>query len=463
MKEIDKLEISELGLPKRSEIELSDHTLNIIDCLVKRPKIIISKSVENPLYVNDLFISSFKEFEIEGVLSLIKKMHFLDRMDKFELVFSHGDKKILYQFECSKVIYHHLEASFIFGIDNTNLQKQKSLDERIILLSDSILRINNSIDIRDQVSKTLDLVLLEALKVLEKGTFGSIFLVQNDQFRIISYFGYSKEVESFVLPITDSFLYIATKGKMDQITLIENIPDNYQVIPLKTSFGEYAKLATSIVAPINYQGQLYGMMSIDSIYTDAFNESDLELFRIIRDNIQVIISNQLFFLEKSTQALTDQMTGLYNRHYLMEQFGNLLERSIRYNEKFCVAILDIDNLKEINDLYGHLAGDHIIKSFALSLQNTSRRSDIIARFGGDEFVAIYLMTNEEEIQKKLESINNSLMFKLGDKTINLKFNFSYGISSFPRDGSNYVDLINFADERMYQKKLINKRKENKNG
>lgn len=463
VKEIEKSTISELGLHKRSEIEISDQTLNIIDYLEKRPKIIVSKSMPYPLYIDGLFNAIFEEFELEGVLSLIRKMHFSDRMDKFELVFTHGDKKILYEFECFKVKYHHQDASMIFGVDHSHHQKNKSLDEKIIQLSDSILKINNSIDIRDQVAKTLDLVLVEAQKVLEKGTFGSIFLVQNDQFKIISYFGFSKEIEDFILPIADSFLYIATKGKMDKITLIDNIPDKYRVIPLRTSSGEYANLLTSIVAPLYNQGQLYGMMSIDSKYPDAFNENDLELIRIIRDNVQVIISNQLFFLEKSNQALTDQMTGLYNRYYLMEQFGSLLERSKRYQEKFCVVVFDIDNLKEVNDLYGHLAGDQIIKSFALSLQSTSRRSDIIARFGGDEFVAIYLMTDLEEIQKKLESINSSLMFKIGDKTLNLIFSFSYGISSFPRDGSSYVELINYADERMYQKKLLNKQKVTKDG
>jgi len=452
MKVYENQIINELGLIKHNDIEINDQTLVIINHLVKKPKLIITKSSVKPLYTDDLFIETFKDYFNEGTISLIRKMHFTDRMTKFELVLSYKEKKQLFEFECFNIIYQQSEATLIFVDDITFKLNVKTIDQRVIQLSNSMLKINNGIDIRDQIGKTLDLVLIEALKVVVNGTFGSIFLVKDDYFQIFSFIGFSDEIENFKLPIADSFLYHATEGKMDQITIIDGIPQKYKVTQIKTSSGESAKLLSTVVAPIYYQSQLYGMMSIDSQYSNAFDENDLELIRIIRDNIQVIISNQLYFHERSQQALIDHMTGLYNRRYLSEQSLSIFERAKRYSEKFCIVVFDIDNLKRINDQYGHLAGDHVIKTFASNLLSISRRSDIIARFGGDEFVAIYLMSNEYEIKTKLDAMDKNTTYSIGTNRIELSYSFSYGIASFPQDGDSYVDLINIADGRMYIKK-----------
>lgn len=451
--------IDKTGLLVKNEIEVTEETLNVIIQLVRKPILIFSKLDERTLFTDESFKQTFSNFGLQSAIEIIKKIVFEDHVRSFENIFSYESHRVMFFFECNDILFQQQESILIFATKMDLEQNAKSTDEKIINLSKSILNINNTIDISDNVSKTLNLVLIEALKVFENGNFGSIFVVQDSNFKIMAHSGFSSDINNFKLPIRDSFLYVETHGKMDRIVLIKDIREKFTVFPTKTSTGEFTEITTSLVAPIYFRGSLYGMMSIDSEIPNAFSDDDFEIMTFIRDNVQAIITNQLSFLERTHQALTDPMTGLYNRLYLNEYLEMLIERSKRYNEKFCLVVFDIDNLKNINDQYGHLAGDHIIKTFATDLQKSVRRSDVLARFGGDEFVAVYLMTDEEEISRKLNALNKHSVYETNDQEfIELEYAFSFGISTFPHDGLNYSDLINIADSRMYQTKIENKEK-----
>jgi diguanylate cyclase (GGDEF)-like protein len=200
------------------------------------------------------------------------------------------------------------------------------------------------------------------------------------------------------------------------------------------------------------------MMSIDSNSDQAFGPDDFVVMTFIRNNVQTLISNQLTFLERTSQALTDNMTGLYNRHFLVEHFNTILERSKRYEEPFSVVVFDLDGLKVINDRFGHLVGDTMIKTFAKSLQHNTRRSDILARYGGDEFLAIYLMADEAELKVKFSHLDRIMTIKDPEnKVFEQHFDFSYGIATYPQDGATYAELIDVADSRMYEMKMLHKK------
>ena len=117
---------------------------------------------------------------------------------------------------------------------------------------------------------------------------------------------------------------------------------------------------------------------------------------------------------------------------------------------FNIVIFDIDKLKSINDLLGHLVGDEVIKKIAQELEKNIRKSDILVRLGGDEFVGVFFNSNLKNLNEKFQN----LLMKLENAPLSIngeqvKCKFSYGISSFPKDGINLNDLIKIADERMY--------------
>lgn len=440
-------------------VEVSEVFLKTIDPLFEESLVVVSLNIVDPLFLSDRFIHEFDRFGHQNVLNILKTNFLQTELSEFSLVLLHQDIKYDYLVRKINVVYLNYQAVLFVLSKSTAFQGGLSAYEKITQVSLALLKLNNAIDIGDDIGKTLSLVLTEAIKVFKNGHFGAVFVVQGNYFKIISNIGYSSDIDNFLLPITDSFLYQSTNGKMDDLVMINDLSTNYKIYPIKSNTGEVSIIKSAIVAPIYYKDSLYGTLGIDSNQFNAYDENDLIVMRFIRDNIQTIISNQLTFLERSNQTLTDHMTGLYNRHFFVENFNGILERVKRYDERFCLAMFDLDNLKIVNDNQGHLAGDLIIKALAKTLQKLVRRSDIVARFGGDEFIAVFLHCEPEEIEQRLAQI--TLEPAINDLTqipIELKYSFSYGIAAYPKDGQTSSDLINVADTRMYdQKSSKNKR------
>jgi len=154
-----------------------------------------------------------------------------------------------------------------------------------------------------------------------------------------------------------------------------------------------------------------------------------------------------------TMALTDPLTGLYNRRMFMELAKKELSRAQRYGEPLSLVLLDIDHFKKINDTYGHDAGDLAIRHVAEILRKNLRSADVVARWGGEEFVILLPKTELEEavkVAEKLRRLVEGDLLKLPDgKTVRLTF--SAGVSTF-REGESLDQLLKEADEALYEAK-----------
>jgi len=172
------------------------------------------------------------------------------------------------------------------------------------------------------------------------------------------------------------------------------------------------------------------------------------LLREITVKYDELIARQNRILEKTfNDAIRDPLTGLYNRKFFCENSNKLLEIARREKRQLLIIFIDLDNFKVINDLYGHVKGDEVLKSVAHILKYGFRNSDIIARFGGDEFVIAILMDkNEDKIIKIIERTRKEIENRLPE------ISFSYGYSKYPDDGNDIEKLVKIADERMYENK-----------
>lgn len=154
-------------------------------------------------------------------------------------------------------------------------------------------------------------------------------------------------------------------------------------------------------------------------------------------------------------AATDSMTGLYNRRYFLETSKNILELAKRNNEHISVLILDIDDFKNINDSYGHKVGDDSIIMVANILQEITRKSDIVCRFGGEEFTILLPYTGlktttniAESIRKKIE--NSCVKTSNG---VEVRFTVSIGVSEVDTYDEKNIELAIYrADEALYEAK-----------
>ncbi len=381
-----------------------------------------------------------------------------NRLKSFEFNFiNRNQEPMWFEIFACHVLFEERRAVFAHVINITEKRKAELDLARTSKVRSLMLDVSRSVANSDEIEVFYSLILKNALLAIEKSNLGSIFIKKDNHFQCASYVGFHESVMDFQLPVSHSFLYRGTDGAMDQIVYLSDIQPSDLNYPIKLASGDLVYIKSSLSAPIRISGEVFGMLNIDSLQADAFDEGDMKSMAFMRDNIEIALTNHILFQEKSNMAKFDRLTGLYNRHFFDDQYDFIKEKAQRYNETFSLVIFDVDQLKKINDLYGHFVGDQVIRKIALEMQTSSRKSDVIARFGGDEIIAILFASNAEELEKKFTRLQNKLMenpIEFFDERIHCSF--SFGIASFPQEGQKFEDLLNIADTRMY----INKSKRN---
>ena len=147
---------------------------------------------------------------------------------------------------------------------------------------------------------------------------------------------------------------------------------------------------------------------------------------------------------------TDDMTGLSNIRAFNNIISQEIKKAIRYEQPFSLLMIDADNLKGINDNYGHEAGDRLIKAMAATIQSCLRESDSLARYGGDEFIALLSQTDQQDAVEAAERIRKAIENTAFDMDGNqIKSTVSIGISCFPLHAENINELLRWTDQALY--------------
>jgi len=194
--------------------------------------------------------------------------------------------------------------------------------------------------------------------------------------------------------------------------------------------------------------------------TESFDFDIVSLLALVGNHVSLILGKLKLFQETKRLSITDSLTGLYNRRYFYKHIDIEIARSKRYGNVFSVMLFDIDNFKRINDNYGHQAGDIVLQGLAQILLTVSRETDIVVRYGGEEFIVILPNTAEEEAAALAERIKNTVeetVFTLNDSE-NVNITLSGGIASFPLSAADSKTLLYAADSALYSAKETGKNK-----
>lgn len=153
----------------------------------------------------------------------------------------------------------------------------------------------------------------------------------------------------------------------------------------------------------------------------------------------------------------DELTKIYNRRFVMNTYEKITSIAERTNSKLYVLVIDCDNFKAINDTYGHHKGDIALTKISEILVGSTRKSDIVARWGGDEFLVIGLCNEEDGLQPILQRLEEELK-KLSNQ-INIPIKASIGSAIYPKHSKDLFELINIADNQMYNNKATKNMKQ----
>ena len=202
--------------------------------------------------------------------------------------------------------------------------------------------------------------------------------------------------------------------------------------------------------PIVYGESVLGALYIESSEPRDFPDEDISLLRTLADLFAGALHNALTFQKAQEQAITDGLTGLKTHRFLMETLSSEWKRSTRTNRAFAIVLIDLDRFKFVNDFYGHLEGDVILQRVGNILEQHCRRSDVVSRYGGDEFVILMPETSVEQARQLANKLRSWVASDplLRDKNITA----SFGIAVFPVHGGTPQELIQVADSSMYLSK-----------
>ncbi|MDR5693748.1 MAG: GAF domain-containing protein [Armatimonadota bacterium] len=207
---------------------------------------------------------------------------------------------------------------------------------------------------------------------------------------------------------------------------------------------------SEIAVPLILEGKVIGVFNIESRRPRAFGERDLRILTSLASYATIAIENARLYEETKRLAITDGLTGLYNHRFLHEAFERELEQARRYRLPLSLILVEVDRFKTFNDTYGHLCGDEILKTVANLLRRNSRSADIVARYGGDEFVLLLPHTTKRDAHEIAERIRRSIAhYPIPIRERFVTATVSVGVAAFPEDGRTAETLVEAADKAMY--------------
>ena len=202
--------------------------------------------------------------------------------------------------------------------------------------------------------------------------------------------------------------------------------------------------------PVCFGGRMRGILSLESS-DRPFDEEDEAAFQVLTGHLAALWEVRDLMGQMRLQTLEDPLTGLWNRRYLEARLQEEQERLRRTGEPFSLAMVDLTDFKAVNDRYGHFVGDLVLREVASCLKTSVRSSDVVARFGGDEFLVLFPRTGPdgaEEVMHRFEALLGHLEVPGGPRGVLC----DCGVVSFPEDGRDLTELLELADRRMYRHK-----------
>jgi len=308
----------------------------------------------------------------------------------------------------------------------------------------------STLDLQGLLGQILD-ALTSALPVAEKGT---VHLIARDtgQLEMRAAIGYTDpRIQKIAYSESSGYIARAVRGRRPLL-----IDDLHHEPSMRYSdqISEMRDIQSVIAAPlIHPSGEVLGALSLESSQKSAFDDDDLQLLTSFAATATTAIYNAQLHAEVQKLAITDALTGLYNRRGFDELGHRELERVRRFGNPLSAMMIDVDDFKLVNDTHGHKIGDQVIRAVATRLVASLREVDIVGRFGGDEFTILLPETDiytahavAERLLKKMSEL------PIVTENVAVNLTISIGVIKASNEIGSLNVLIEKADQALYQAK-----------
>jgi diguanylate cyclase (GGDEF)-like protein len=213
----------------------------------------------------------------------------------------------------------------------------------------------------------------------------------------------------------------------------------------------YDETRSELCLPLISFGQTLGVLALENATEDAFQPADVQALESMADICAGAIQNARFFDRVKQMAYLDGLTSIYNRRYFEMRVVEEMERASRYTGQMAVIMVDIDHFKKLNDEFGHLLGDEVLRQMSAIFTQQLRKADVVCRYGGEEFAILVPETTGENamgVAEKLRRVVESWPFPGVPRPVTI----SAGVADYPENGTTRDELMRAADEALYAAK-----------
>lgn len=242
--------------------------------------------------------------------------------------------------------------------------------------------------------------------------------------------------------------------------LIDDLSKDFRFDFRKVTAFSQRDCHSFVSSPFSIGEKIIGIIRIESKNVSGFSLEDSRILRSICDLSAIVLERLNLFKRIEELAITDSLTSVFLRDYFFIRLREEIKRAKRKKSRLGIIMLDIDNFKKVNDNYGHVVGDLVLKRLAKIMSqiiNAGQAGNIISRFGGEEFLCLIVECDKENVRQLAEKIRSEVeSTQLTFRKKHIKFTVSLGAVVYPDDGVELLDLIDKVDHLLYQAKTTGK-------